>query len=174
MRSAFTEPGTSELIDVIQVAGGWLLSFDRCLAANPVLRERGPELLRGMAQILRGKTAVRPESKHAALEVADRSVLDQLLPAIRVRVDSLAQRPCTPQMVDALLGIRSLERIRWTQDGRLCAIGSVRVRGDSGALCPVYRATEIAALASRPDIIATWRYQDARDRTRWQERALEC
>ena len=156
----------SRLIDIVPSAQGAVLSFDRCIAANAVLRERRQELLCQVVRVAKRATVVRRVPGRDAVELADTSHVGKILPDIRLKVDSVAHRPCPPHMVDALLGIRSMERIRWTKDGRLGVAGSVPLRGASGAWCPVYKAVDIAALAASKSIIEDWRYRDALDRIR--------
>jgi hypothetical protein len=163
MARALTVPVSSELIEIIPSDQGALLSFQRCLAENAVLRERRRELLRAVTRILNRSTQARRIPARDAVELTDISCLADVLPEIRLHVDSLARRPCPPQMVNALLGIRSAERIRWTKDGRLAVAGSVPVRGGSGAFSPVYQAAEIAALAANRRIIEDWRTHDRAD-----------
>lgn len=67
-----------------------------------------------------------------------------------------------PAVVEEALAITSRERRRWTKDGRLPNSGSGSFkRGTQTVHFVLHPQEEIVALASKPEIIAGWREQDA-------------
>lgn len=152
---------SAELLEIETDDRGAVISLERCLRDNAVLRLRARELVRALVQLLgrRGQVTLVPGG--AAIRLGYRPNLDEVLPAVHRRVDAIAARPCTLLCVQQILGIRPMEVGRWTEDGRLRTIGSALARRGSAETCPIYAAAEIAALASRPEIIEAWRYQDA-------------
>jgi hypothetical protein len=155
---------SAELLDFAIDETGAVISFERCLEDNAILRMRAREVTRALVQLLgrKGRAALVPGRD--AVRIPDAPDLNTVLPALHRSIDAIAARPCTPACIQQLLGIRSMELARWTEDGRLRAIGSALMKRGSVDTCPIYAAADIAALAARPDIIETWRYQDARSR----------
>jgi hypothetical protein len=68
-------------------------------------------------------------------------------------------------MVEEALGITSVERKRWTKDGRLTKSGTDSFR-KGRVIFQIYLhpPKEIALLMANPSIIAGWRQADLQDR----------
>lgn len=162
---------SAELLDIVSRERGGVVSFDRCLEDNAVLRFRARELTRALLHLLgrKGRATLAPDRTAIAVDYALDG--DQVLPAVRRSIDAIAARPCTPACIQQILGIRSMELARWTEAGRLRPIGSACAKRGSDETCLIYCAADIAALAARPETIASWRYDDARARGPFQAQA---
>jgi hypothetical protein len=127
---------------------------------------------RALLQLLGGPgKASLASSPAAAIRLTYRPSFEEILPAVCRRIEAIAARPCTPACIQQILGIRSMELARWTEDSRLRSIGSALARRGSDETCPIYAAAEVAALAARPEVIESWRYQDASARRQFQGHA---
>lgn len=155
---------SAELLDVTIDSLGTSVSFERCADLNAVVSLRAGEIARALQRSLGRHGKAHVSASGTAIRLEYRPRLEAVLPRIHRQIDVIANRPCTPRCVEQLLGIRSIERLRWTQDGRLSVAGSTVVRRGGGITCSLYWAAEIAALAAQPDVIENWRYQDAKRR----------
>jgi hypothetical protein len=162
---------SAELLGIETEETGAVISFDRCLKDNAVLRSRARELTRALLQLLgrKGRATLAPD--RTAIRLAYEPDAELVLPAVHRSIDAIAARPCTPDCIQRILGIRSMELARWTEDGRLRPIGSALAKRGSEETCLIYAAADIAALASTPDVIESWRYQDALARRPFQAQA---
>jgi len=78
------------------------------------------------------------------------------------RFAEIAWRPLTPRLLLAALNITTQERLRWTKDGRLKPSGRIQVRQGSVVFSiPTYSVSLVERLAAAPDILCSWREQDA-------------
>lgn len=69
--------------------------------------------------------------------------------------------PLAPKTVDAVLGISSQERLRWYKSGRLRICGKVKMgHGNHTTFVPQFPVNAIAAIASKPGLVDTWRQGD--------------
>ena len=97
-------------------------------------------------------------------EAVRRDDILDLLPVIDRRIASVIEAPLTPRMVNAILGISSQERIRWTKDGRLPTCGNVSPRrGSQGYGLALFPVEAIAKLVGSPDTIEAWRRMSGPD-----------
>lgn len=77
-------------------------------------------------------------------------------------LDSFANEKLTPKMVEEVLGITALERVRWNKDGRLPKSGTGTFRkGRQLFQFLLHPAAGIAKIAANPSVIAEWRKADA-------------
>lgn len=164
----------AELLDVDTDSTSTVISFERCLTDNAVLRLRAREVARALLQLLgrKGQATLAPD--RTAIRLAYRPNLDEVLPPLRRRIEAIAARPCTPACILQILGIRSMELARWSEDGRLRAIGSALTKRGSQETCSIYAAADIAALAAQRGVIELWRYQDAVARRPFQGHAVHA
>lgn len=152
-------------LEVLSSGEGLSVSFERCLRRNAVLRARRPELERVLLRLSGRVAAASVLPGGTALRIERCPELPAMLEAAAKHIAAIAARPCKPASVVELLGIRSIELVRWTQDGRLKVTGSTAIRRGSRETCPIYDAAHIATLAASPAVIESWRYQDARERS---------
>jgi hypothetical protein len=98
------------------------------------------------------------------LEALDK--LTSIVPVIDVMLDGFSKERLTPRMVEEILGISSVERRRWTKDGRLPKSGMASFRrGQQSFYLYLHPPDKIARLAANPAIIAQWRDEDAAQST---------
>jgi len=77
-------------------------------------------------------------------------------------LDDFVKERLSPKMVEEILGITSVERLRWTKDGRLPKSGTGSFRkGRHVFQFYLHPPAEIAKLAADPTIISRWREADA-------------
>lgn len=77
-------------------------------------------------------------------------------------INKILFAPLTPKAVDSALDISPRERLRWYKDGRLPTCGRARIdRGDRRIQFPLFPFEKIARIQANPELIATWRNQDA-------------
>jgi hypothetical protein len=88
--------------------------------------------------------------------------LTAIIPEIDLMLDGFSKERLTPRMVQETLGIGSVERRRWTKDGRLPKSGMVSFRrGQQSFYLYLHSPDKIARLAANPAIIPQWRDEDA-------------
>ena len=85
----------------------------------------------------------------------------QVCVAAEQKLARLQQEPLTAKMVEEILAISSVERRRWSKDGRLPNAGHALFgQGKKQVGLFVYPPDAIRQLAARPDQIADWRRRD--------------
>jgi hypothetical protein len=120
------------------------------------LRRRFQRKLRGWRPVtksVKGKivTATFDEPKQAQAAIQD----------IERMLDGFVKERLSPKMVEEILGITSVERLRWTKDGRLPKSGTGSFRkGRHVFQFYLHPPAEIAKLAADPAIISRWREVD--------------
>jgi hypothetical protein len=164
-RSVLSTPAKTLLttMDLREDAHGLKIMFGRCFEAHFGLRLRDGEsrrcLTRASADHLAAWNEVDQELmipfEHAA---SARSVL---VPRLAEALPEIARRPLTPRLLLTALNITTRERLRWTKDGRLPLAGRVQVRRGAVFSVPTYAVSFVERLAGCPDILSTWRDQDA-------------
>lgn len=100
----------------------------------------------------------------ARFDIADAQKIKCALADLDSMLDALTKDRLSPQIVEEILGITSLERKRWNKDGRLpkSGMGSFK-KGQQQIYFYLHPFSEIAKLAANPKIIARWREADAKE-----------
>jgi hypothetical protein len=99
----------------------------------------------------------------ARFDIADVEKIKCVLADLDRMLDVLTKERLSPQMVEEILGITSLERKRWNKDGRLPKSGTGSFKkGQQEIYFYLHPVAEIAKLAANPKIIAEWREADAK------------
>jgi hypothetical protein len=100
----------------------------------------------------------------ARFDIADTQKIKCALADLDSMLDALTKDRLSPQIVEEILGITSLERKRWNKDGRLpkSGMGSFK-KGQQQIYFYLHPFSEIAKLAANPKIIARWREADAKE-----------
>lgn len=100
---------------------GMVISFDRCVAENAVLRFREREVrraVRAVAKRLGHVSQGSSERRFYVLGTIDDHAAFDLLRKLDTRLVSIASRPFHPKVVERVLSISTRERLRWSKDGR--------------------------------------------------------
>jgi hypothetical protein len=142
------------------------LSLKRAFAEHLGLRLRATEALRHLLHALTRmgiEHSVDVSGDLVTIDTDARSSVSCLLPEIDLALKRTAERPLTPRLVQAALGITSQERLRWTKDGRLRRYGSQSFRKGQRITLSTYAVEEVARLVAEPAVIAGWRVEDVLD-----------
>lgn len=154
----------AQLFSITKEPTGLLISFERCLKDDAVLRMRRAELCRCLVHVFTLLGPAQGMASHSALRVtcdSERAALVHTAwPVVARTLERIANRPCTPRMVVQLLGLLPQERIRWTEDGRLRTAGCAPRRRGPDVTCDTYPSRLIAHLAGKPHLIEEWRRED--------------
>lgn len=159
----------SRYLIFIQEGARTIVSFERCLEENQILRYRASELRHAVRKQMKrlGLLDAPPRSARMAIRAlpAGKGEHFKIIQDLECRLDAIAKRPLSPNLVEALLGISSQERLRWTKDGRLPTSGRATLRKGAVISIATHPADKILALAADPSIIAGWRNADAQAST---------
>ncbi|HEY3032773.1 MAG TPA: hypothetical protein VGJ68_21735 [Bradyrhizobium sp.] len=80
------------------------------------------------------------------------------------RLDEFSEEKLTAKTVEKILNVTTLERRRWTKDGRLPHSGTAFFQaGRTQVQVATYSRETVLFFASRPDLIRTWREADKRE-----------
>lgn len=111
----------------------------------------------------------RPESKtifrnyfNASFSVKNIAHIQSALDDLDLLLDSFIEEKLTPKIVEEILQITSLERIRWSKDGRLPTSGfGTFSKGRQLIQFPLYPVAGIVKIASNHALIEKWRKIDS-------------
>jgi hypothetical protein len=146
---------TSSGISIAYDFASWITLYS--LTREQELRRRLQRKLRSWRPVTKsmsGKVVTAsfddPEEAQAAIEDIERML------------DDFAKERLSPKMVEEILGITSVERLRWTKDGRLPKSGTGSFRkGRHVFQFYLHPPDEIAKLAADPSVVSRWREADA-------------
>jgi hypothetical protein len=155
----------SRYVSVTDTGAGFELTFNPSQALTLGLLQREQEAHRRFAKIAKRAGAVKSRSKEgtskAIIASFDRSQVQAALVSLDAELDRLKRMKLYPSMVEELLGISGIERLRWTKDGRLKTSGSGSfTNGPQVIHFPLYHPDMIVELAKNPAEIASWRERD--------------
>lgn len=126
------------------------------------MRERRGEVRHRIHSYLKDyEVSLAPDADQALAMLATRERLAEALKSLDVALDALAHRPLTAGQAQRLLGISSIERSRWTKDGRLPQHGTSMIKRGQLISLQTYAPSDIEHLAQHPETIRAWRECDA-------------
>jgi hypothetical protein len=150
-------------IDIIDDEQGLRVGLARCFQAHLGLRLRITEFQTCIRRVT-AKDTVRwhDAAQELTLSAGGAVSAEDVAWKLATRFAEIAWRPLTPRLLLAALNITTHERLRWTKDGRLRLSGSIQVRqGGVVFSVPTYPISLAEELNASPDILCTWREQDA-------------
>jgi hypothetical protein len=144
-------------------SAGMVISFDRCVAENAVLRFREREVRRAVRAVAKRFGEVSQglyERRIYVFGAIDDHAASDLLRKLDTKLVSIASRPFPPKIVERVLGISTRERLRWSKDGRLPRSGSATFSKGGLITVATHPADKTLELAASPGIIMAWRRAD--------------
>jgi hypothetical protein len=160
LRSSAARPHVA----VSTTSSGTAIAYDFASWTTLHSRTREQELRRRLQRKLRSWRPVTKSTngKIVTATFDDPAQAQAAIKDIERMLDDFGKERLSPKMVEEILGITSVERLRWTKDGRLPKSGTGSFRkGRHVFQFYLHPPAEIAELAAHPAVISRWREADA-------------